>query len=90
MMTASFLEEGQTLGEGDILTLRVYATVAAKKAVVVKDDDLLTKKEMLHYHRAATATEIRTWFENSCVEKAFSQMGQEHHDLQVRSQVEMG
>ena len=51
MMTAAFLDEGQTVGEGEILTLRVYTTVAAKKAVVVKDDDLLTKKEMQMHHR---------------------------------------
>ena len=72
MIAAAFLEEGQTVEEGEILTLRVYTTVAAKKAVVVKDDDLLTRKEMLHHSRevaTATSTEIRTWIDNTCFEK---------------------
>ena len=73
-MTAVFSEEGQTVGDGEILTIRVYATIAAKRAVVVKDGDLLTKKEMKEHHRevsSATTTEILTWFDNTCFENVF-------------------
>ena len=40
---------------------------------MVKDDDLLSKKEWLSHHRevsTATTTEIKTWLDNNCFEKA--------------------
>ena len=45
-IAVALLEEGQTVGDGEILTLRVYSTAAAKRAAVVKDDEILTMQEM--------------------------------------------
>ena len=50
-MSKVILEEDQydDIYEGQVATLRVYVTAAAKRAVVVKEDDLLTKKEIAYH-----------------------------------------
>ena len=71
-MSNIILAEHQRLHTGDIATLRVYVTQAAKRAVVVKDDDILTRQE-LKDHAAevskATVAEIKIWLQNNCFRK---------------------
>ena len=73
-VSKAILDEGVLLQPGEIATLRVYHSVAAKKAVVIKDDDILTKKE-LAFHAAevakATLQELQIWLDNDCFRKAF-------------------
>ena len=72
-MAKAILDDDIEMQERDIVTLRVYHSVAAKRAVVVKDDDLLTKKELaLHAAEVAKAIlqELTTWFDNDCFLKA--------------------
>ena len=60
-------QRGYTDQEGDLATLRVYVTAAAKRAVVVKEEDLLTKLDMASRATevaVATATELKTWIRN--------------------------
>ena len=72
-MSKAILDEGVILQPGEIATLRVYHSAAAKKAVVIKDDDILTKKE-LAFHAAevakATLQELQIWLDNDCFRKA--------------------
>ena len=65
-------DEDQHVGDGEIVTMRVYLSSAAnKRAVVVKEDDLLTKNEMQAHAvevSRATMTELKTWLQNHCFE----------------------
>ena len=72
-MSKAILDEEVVLKTDEVVTLRVYHSAAAKRAVVVKEDDLLTKKEIaFHAGEVAKATlqELQTWFDNDCFRKA--------------------
>eukprot|EP00974_Lingulodinium_polyedra_P101149 9799359-Lingulodinium_polyedra.AAC.1 len=73
-MSSIILQEDQQqhVQDGEVATLRVYVTDAAKRAVVIKDGDILTKQELQEHAEevsGATLTEIKIWLLNNCFVK---------------------